>query len=164
MTHCMLTPATPTMSGFPAREMSQLSTRLHGRVTESPICVGPIIRRTLPSKFPPYSIFRAKGGQKTIKFCSNFHGVTPDTNYKHFECFVMLGTYSQLCRYRSNVTHKCQYSCWNFLSLCYFKFYWNIFSLILSQEIEIYTKFLSIHHVLIRKVCVSTCNWGERYL
>ena len=29
--HCMLAPATPTISGFTAREMSQPPTRLHGR-------------------------------------------------------------------------------------------------------------------------------------
>ena len=29
--HCMLAPATHTISGFTAREMSQLPTRLHGR-------------------------------------------------------------------------------------------------------------------------------------
>ena len=46
-------------------------------------------------KFPPYSLFRLKGGRKTIIFFSHFHGLVPDTNYKHLECFVMLGTHSE---------------------------------------------------------------------
>ena len=32
--------ATPTISGFTARKILQLPTRLHGRVTEPPNCVG----------------------------------------------------------------------------------------------------------------------------
>ena len=48
-----------------------------------------------PLKFPPYSLFRPKGGRKTINFFTHFHGFVPDTNYKHLECFVMLGTLSE---------------------------------------------------------------------
>ena len=38
---CMLAPATPMISGFTARELSQLPTRCVGRVTESPNCMNP---------------------------------------------------------------------------------------------------------------------------
>ena len=48
-----------------------------------------------PLKFPPYTLFRAKGGQKTINFFSHFHGLIPDTNYKHLLCLVMLETHSE---------------------------------------------------------------------
>ena len=76
-----------------------------GGVTETTNCVGG--ERALPPsnpsklgghpplKFPPYSLFRPKGGRKTIKFLTHFHGFVPDTNYKHLECFVMLGTLSE---------------------------------------------------------------------
>ena len=47
MPHCMLAPTTPTISGFTARKMSQLPTRLCGGVTETPNWVG---RETLPLK------------------------------------------------------------------------------------------------------------------
>ena len=40
-------------------------------------------------------LFRLKGGRKTINFFSHFYGLVPDTNYKHLECFVMLGTHSE---------------------------------------------------------------------
>ena len=51
-----------------------------------------------PLKFPSYSIFRAKGSHKTINFFYHFHGLIPDTNYKHLELFITLGRYSQLHR------------------------------------------------------------------
>ena len=46
-------------------------------------------------KFPPCSVIRAKGGQKTINFLAIFMCLS-DTNYEHLECFVMLGTHSKL--------------------------------------------------------------------
>ena len=107
----------PTISGFTAREMSQLPTRLRGRVTETPNCVGgeglrplptPINGGTPPLKFPPYSLFRTKGGRKTINVFSHFHGIMPDNNYKHFECFVMLGTHSE--PRRGQMSHICDIS------------------------------------------------------
>ena len=48
-----------------------------------------------PLKFPQYSLFWQKGSQKTINYFSHFHGLMPDNNYKHFECFVMIGTHSK---------------------------------------------------------------------
>ena len=62
----------------------------------------------LPLKFSPCSIFRPKGSQKTIKCFSNFHGLIPDTSYKHLECFVRLGTHSQLRR--GQMSHICDIS------------------------------------------------------
>ena len=68
-----------------------------------PECVGGVTETTNsvggegavpPLKFPPYSLFRPKGGRKTINFFSHFYGLVPDTNYKRLECFVMLGTQS----------------------------------------------------------------------
>ena len=64
-----------------------------GEITEPTNCVGGT--PPPPLKFTPYSLFRPKGGRKTINFFSHFHGLVPDTNYKHFECFVMLGTHSE---------------------------------------------------------------------
>ena len=43
----------------------------------------PINGGTRPLKFPPYLLFRPKGGRKTINCFSHFHGLVPDTNYKH---------------------------------------------------------------------------------
>ena len=45
-----------------------------------------------PLKFPPYSLFRPKGGQKTINFFSHVHQLVPDANYKHLDSLVQLGT------------------------------------------------------------------------
>ena len=63
-----------------------------------PDCVGGE-GAALPSnphfKFSPYSLFRAKGSRNTINIFSHFHGLVPDTNYKHLECFIMLGTHSK---------------------------------------------------------------------
>ena len=51
-----------------------------------PDCIGGKGEGTSPLKFPPYSLFRPKGGQKTINVFRHFHGLIPDTNYKHLEC------------------------------------------------------------------------------
>ena len=83
-----------------------------GRVTKSPNCVGgcapfepPLMEGHLTLKFPSYSLFRPKGGRKTINIFSHFHGLVPDTNYKHLECFVMLGTHSE--PHRGQMSHIC---------------------------------------------------------
>ena len=49
------------------------------------------VRGTPPLKFLPYSLFRPKGGRKTINFFTHFHGFVPG---QHLECFVMLRTLS----------------------------------------------------------------------
>ena len=54
-------------------------------------------------KFPPCSLFRPKGGQKTINIFSHFHWLIPDANYKHLECIIMLGTHSKL--HRGQMSH-----------------------------------------------------------
>ena len=75
-----------------------------GSVTETPDCVGgealcplrtPVNGGTPPLKFLPYSLFRPKGGRKTINFLGHFHGLMADNNYKCLECFVMLVTHSK---------------------------------------------------------------------
>ena len=58
--------------------------------------------------FPPYSLFRPKGGQKTIIFLSHFHGLVSDTNYKHLKYFIMLGTLSE--PRRGQMSHICDIS------------------------------------------------------
>ena len=68
----------------------------------------PINEGTPPLKFPPYSLFRPKGGRKTINFLTHFHGFVPDTNYKHLECFVMLGTLSE--PRKGQMSHICDIS------------------------------------------------------
>ena len=84
---------------------------------ESPNCVGgggfapfepPLTGGHPALKFPPYSICRAKRGRKTINVFSHFHGLIPDTNYRHLECFVMLGTLSKLRR--GQMSHICDIS------------------------------------------------------
>ena len=75
--HHMLAPATPSISGFTAREMSQLPTRLCWRGHRNPKLRGrrarrlhllwtPINKGTPPLKSPSYLLFRSKGGWKTI--------------------------------------------------------------------------------------------------
>ena len=89
-----------------------------GGVTESPKCMGSKGAQppcnphwqegTTLLKFPSCSTFRGKGGQKTINVFSHFHGLIPNTNYKHLECFIMLGTHSKLCR--GQMSHICDIS------------------------------------------------------
>ena len=115
--HSMLAPATPTISSFTVREMSQLPTRLcgrsnwncklHGRRGAQPLQTT-INRGTSPLKFPPYLLFTPKGSRKTINVFSHFHGLIPDTKYKHLECFVMLGTHSELRK--GQMSHICDIS------------------------------------------------------
>ena len=64
------------------------------RVTEPPNCVG--------------FNHRAKDDQKTINLLSHFHGLIPDTNYKHLECFIMLGTHFET--HRCQMSHICDFS------------------------------------------------------
>ena len=75
-------------------------------VTELPNCMGGEGLR--PLWFPPYSLFRPKDGRKTINFFTRFNGLVPDTNYKHLECFVMLGTHSK--PRRGQMSHICDIS------------------------------------------------------
>ena len=70
-----------------------------------PHCVGgcapfklPLMEGHLPLKFTLYSLFRPKGSCKTINIFNHYRGLVPDTNYKHLECFIMLGTHSELQR------------------------------------------------------------------
>ena len=86
--HCILAPATPTISSFTAREMPQVATRTTHCISGDGA--------------------QPKGGRKTITLFSNFHGVVPDTNYKHLECFIMLGTHSKLCW--GQMSHICDIS------------------------------------------------------
>ena len=88
-----------------------------GGFTETPNCVGgegtspfepPLMGGHPPLKFPPYSLFRPNGGRKTIIFLSHFHGLVSDTNYKHLECFIMLGTLSETRR--DQMSHICDIS------------------------------------------------------
>ena len=76
-----------------------LSYTLHcmGGVIESPNCVGCTpLEPPLTGNTPLYSIFRAKDGRKTINIFNHFHGLIPDTTYKHLEYFVTLEKHSQL--------------------------------------------------------------------
>ena len=68
----------------------------------------PINGGTPSLKFPPYSLFRPKGGRKTISFLSHFHGLVRDANYKHLESFVKLGTHSE--PRRGEMSHICDVS------------------------------------------------------
>ena len=68
----------------------------------------PINRGHTPLKFPPYSLCRPKGSRKTINFFTHFHGLVPHTNYKHLECFVMLGIHSE--PRRGQMSHICDIS------------------------------------------------------
>ena len=85
-----------------------------GGVTKTTNCVGgfpfepPSTGGHPPLQFPPYSLFRPKGSRKTINLFSHFHGLVPDTNYKHLECFVMLGTHSE--PHRGQMSHICDIS------------------------------------------------------
>ena len=86
-------------------------------VTESLNCMageGPAPLRTPTNrgtpylKIPLYSIFRAKGSQKTINVFSHFHGLIPDTNYKHLECFTMQGTTPNCAGVKCHMTVRMQ--------------------------------------------------------
>ena len=70
----------------------------------------PINGGTPPLKYPPYSLFRPKGGRKTINFFTHFHGFVPHTNYKHLECFIMLRTLSEPRRGQMSHIHVCDIS------------------------------------------------------
>ena len=67
-----------------------------------------INRETPPLKFLLYLLFRPKGGRKTINVFSCFNGLVPDTNYKHLENFVMLGTHFE--PRRGKMSHICDIS------------------------------------------------------
>ena len=94
---CLVSLSTQTISGFTASEMSQLPTRLQG---------GNGLHPFQPSlKFTPHSIFRAKGGQKTINVFSHFHGLSLT---QIINVWSMLGAHSQLRR--GQMSHICDIS------------------------------------------------------
>ena len=105
----MLAPATPTILDFTAWKMSQL-------LSEDPnYCVcgggGQSPLRTLINEGTPtfvYLLFRPKGGLKAINDFSHFCGLIPDTHSKHLECFVKIGTHSEL--HRGQMSHICDIS------------------------------------------------------
>ena len=81
--HCIFAPATPTILGFTARQMSQLPTRLCGQGHWTPNLHGQWggcfpFEPTL--KFSLYSLFKAKGSRKIINIFSHFPGLFLDTN------------------------------------------------------------------------------------
>ena len=80
-----------------------------------PDCVGGSLKLrntinggTPPLKFPPLLIIYAKGRPKNHQLFYPFHGFVPDTNYKHLECFIMLGTLSK--PRRGQMSHICDIS------------------------------------------------------
>ena len=79
ITHCMLAPAAPTR----ARGQSNWNSKLRGQRGGTAPFHPPLMGEHLLLKFPLYSLFRPKGGWKTINFCSHHHGLASDTNYKH---------------------------------------------------------------------------------
>ena len=44
-----------------------------------------------------------RAAKKTINVFRHFHGLIPDTHYKHLECFVMVGMHSLLCRVKCHI-------------------------------------------------------------
>ena len=104
-----------------------------GRVTETRICVGgegaqpplnPHQRGTPPLKSTPYSLFMPNGGWKTVNFFSHFHGLVPDTNCNHLECFVMLGTHSQ--PRRGEMSHICDISPLRVNPIICYRWWWQL--------------------------------------
>ena len=73
----MLAPATPTISGFTARKMSQLPTRVRGWGQRTPINGG-----IPPLKFPPNRYLSQRAAEKPSTFLAIFMGLslTPITN------------------------------------------------------------------------------------
>ena len=59
-------------------------------------------------KFLSYPPECVGGVTETINFFIHFHGLIPDTNYKHLECFVRIGTHSEL--HRGQMLHICDIS------------------------------------------------------
>ena len=49
-------------------------------------------------KFPRTRYLGQRAAEKPSTFLPIFMGFVPDTNYKHLECFIMLGTLSELRR------------------------------------------------------------------
>ena len=79
----------------------------------------PINEGKRPLKFLPQSLFRPKGGRKTINFLDKIRGLVPHTNCKHLESYIMLGTHSKPCR--GEMSHICDISLLrvNEYQLCY---------------------------------------------
>ena len=105
--NCMLAPATPTISGFTAKEMSQLPTRLRGQWGGTAPFEPPLTRRHPPFKIPPVLIIWSKGRPKK-PFLNHFHVLIPDANCTYLECIVMLGTHSKL--HSGQMSHICDIS------------------------------------------------------
>ena len=81
--------------------------------TQIIVCVvgGQSPLRTLINEGTPtfvYLLFRPKGGLKAINDFSHFCGLIPDTHSKHLECFVKIGTHSEL--HRGQMSHICDIS------------------------------------------------------
>ena len=79
----MLAPATPTILGFTAREMSQLPTRLRGRGHRNPGLRGRSHRNPPPPlKFPHTRYLGQRAAEKPSTFLAIFMGLslTPITN------------------------------------------------------------------------------------
>ena len=101
MTPCMLASAIPMISVFTAREMSQqiaLARSSNPQIAQAEMRHSPQRTTSLNEgtpilKFPSYVMFRTEYRSKTINVFSHFHGLIPDTDYKHSECFVMLRTH-----------------------------------------------------------------------
>ena len=68
----------------------------------------PLMGGHSPLKFPAYTLFRPKGGRKTINVFSHIHRLVSNTNYKHLECFLTLGTHSE--PRRGQMSHICDIS------------------------------------------------------
>ena len=88
----------------------------------------PINGGTPPLKFPPYSLFRPKGGQKSSNVFSYFHGLVPDINYMYLEGFVMLGTHFK--PHRGEMSHICDISVLRINTICskYMHYYYNYYN------------------------------------
>ena len=82
-----------------------------------PDCVGGVTRNpklrghrgAAPLKFLTCTHYLGqRAAKKQSTFFTHFHGFVADTNYKHLECFVMLGTLSK--PRRGQMSHICDIS------------------------------------------------------
>ena len=101
--HCMLAQLHPQFRVLQQGKCLSYPPDCMDWVTETPLTRG---QRLL--KFHPYSLFRPKGGRKTINLFTHFHGLMPNNNYKHLQCFVMLETHSET--HRGQMSHICDIS------------------------------------------------------
>ena len=82
--------------------MSQLPNRLHGQLGGCTPFAHPLTRRHPPLKCP-HSLYLRQRGPKNHRLFKAFF--MDYTNYKPLECFVTLGTHSQL--HRGQMSHIC---------------------------------------------------------